>query len=173
MSMNDQPLFFAREVRDGHPFWEIATTRDAPGGLQMFHTKNRFWMHEAGSAFGFSFISVEGRHAVRAFRAVLPTAANPGEVDLAELARSGTADPEKFVVLASKVPERGPDGRLVLKFGDVYVIASVKNFVVLNEQNATLFMIYRSSAATCTVQAREPVTPIMAFAWAIAIITKE
>jgi hypothetical protein len=124
---------------------------------------------------GFAFIAVENRHSVRAFRAVLPReppyAPQAPDMELAELARRGTAD-ARFLVYASKVPERNADGRLILRFGDVYVVASVKNFVVEDDDRDTMFMIYRSSSATCTVQAREPITPIMAFAWAIAIITK-
>jgi hypothetical protein len=182
MCVHDRVLFCAREgrARDGPAFWELSVGVDSGSVCaQLFHGKNRFWLQRRGCSecdFGFSFIPVAGRHTVRAFRAVLPREppyiASSPETELSVMAKQGTADPGRFIVYASKHPERGPDGRLVLRFGDVYVVASVKNFLVDDEDNNRIFMIYRSSSGMCTVQAREPITPMMAFGWAIAVITK-
>jgi hypothetical protein len=62
---------------------------------------------------------------------------------------------------------------MVLSFGDGYVISSVKNFIIEDADENTLFMIYRSSAATCTVKVFPPISPLWAFAWSIAIVTTD
>jgi hypothetical protein len=184
MCASDHLLFFAREVRgrDSPPFWGISDRPDAPDGsctAALCHGKRRFWLHlpdAPDNEFGFSFFDTEGRNAPRSLRVVIPrtrpyTAASPDE-KLAQLAKKGTADAERFVTYHSRQPTRR-DGRLVLRFGDVYVIASVKNFIVADSDDNMLFMIYRSSTATCTLKVSPAISPLWAFAWAVAIVTTD
>jgi hypothetical protein len=55
----------------------------------------------------------------------------------------------------------------------VHVEPSLKNFIVEGRHGNQLFVIFRSSAGTCTVRAAPPFTPLMAFALAIAIVTTD
>jgi hypothetical protein len=113
----------------------------------------------------------------RAFRVVVPKqrpyVAQVPEQELAYLAKHGSADKEQFITYSSKQPEKTQDGKLMLRFGDVYVLASVKNFIVEDEEKDPVFMCYRSSSATCTVKAWPPLTPLVAFAWAVAIVATD
>jgi hypothetical protein len=184
MCANDQPLFFAKEGRGTPLHWLISDRNDvfdpiAPScrGL-LFHGKRRFWLQIPGTAdceFGLSFYDIPGLRVTRAFRVVVakgrPYTAESKELELARIAKQGTGDAEKFVNYASKQPEKNEKGKMILRFGDVFVVSSVKNFIVEQEDGQPLFMIYRSSSATCTVKAWAPLTPLVAFAWAVAIVT--
>jgi hypothetical protein len=112
---------------------------------------------------------------LRAFRVVMPKAppyvAAERRLELSRMAKAGNADPEKFITYSSKLPTRKPDGRPMLSFGRVVVVPSVKNFIVEDADNKPLFMIYRVSSATCTVKVWPPITPLVAFGWAVAIST--
>jgi hypothetical protein len=188
MCANDQPLFFSRECRhrDLPPHLLIADRPDvcdeaSPGCRgQLFHGKRRFWLQLKGVAdceFGLAFFSLDGKNAARAFRVVIPNkrpyAPESKDLEIAQIAKRGDADPEKFTVYSSKTPDKDKDGKMMLRFGDVYVIASVKNFIVEDAKKGVLFMIYRSSSSTCTVKVWAPLTPVIAFAWAVAIITTD
>jgi hypothetical protein len=188
MCANDQPLFFAKESRhrDSPPHFLITdhpnvTDETNPGcRAQLFHGKRRFWLQLKSAVdyeFGFSFFDLDKKNVARAFRVVMPIKRpyqpETPDLELSQLAKKGTADADKFVVYNSRLPERNREGKMVLRFGDVYVVASVKNFIVEDEKKGILFMIYRSSSSTCTVKAWAPLTPIMAFAWSLAIITTD
>ncbi|OHT09144.1 hypothetical protein TRFO_22163 [Tritrichomonas foetus] len=71
----------------------------------------------------------------------------------------------------SKLPEILPGNKHILQFGKVYIVRSVKNFIVEDEQGNVIFMIYKSSDGICSVRIAPPITPLIAFAISIAIIT--
>lgn len=188
MCANDQLLFFAKEskTRDSQAFWAISDRMDTFDPAhpsykgELFHGKKRFWLRVPGAAddeFGFSFYDTDGKIKPRCLRVVVPrtrpyTPVSP-DVELAKLAKHGTADPETFITYHSKFPVRNKEGKMVLRFGEVFVIASVKNFIIEDADENLLFMIYRSSSATCTVKIYPPMSPLWAFAWALAIVTTD
>jgi hypothetical protein len=183
---NDQPLLFARPLRGKPACWLVVDketiSSPADGGCrgQLFHGKRRFWLQlrdVSDYEFGFSLYDTGGRHVARAFRVVVarnrPYAAPSKDRELAYLAKKGTAETENFITYASKLPRKTEDGKYLLSFGNAYVLTSVKNFIVEDENGKPLFMIYRSSSGTCTLKAWSPLTPIIAFGWAVAIITTD
>jgi hypothetical protein len=180
MSAQDQPVFFARRftfhVRG--MMWAIASPGqgfDNPAA-RLYNCSRRFWLKDDdGEMFGMHFYSLGGRRsAPRAFHFVLPNTVpyfpQTEQHELSRIAKAKASDSSAVRILSSKVPTMDPNGRTVLKFGKVFVVASVKNFVLEDEQERTLFMIYKFSDATCTVKVRAPLTPLMAFAMAIAIV---
>jgi hypothetical protein len=80
------------------------------------------------------------------------------------------ADSDKFAVLRSRLPVRNVQGKLSLDFGDVFVVSSLKNFVVENEAGEVVLMIFRSSSGTCSLRVCERMSALAAFAIAIAIV---
>jgi hypothetical protein len=109
----------------------------------------------------------------RAFRVVLPKKRpyQPAEKDLelCQLAKSGVVDNARFTMYSSRIPVRAPSGGLTLAFGpETYVVKSIKNFILEDENKQPLLMIYKSSIGTCTLRLREPITPVIAFGIAIA-----
>jgi hypothetical protein len=186
MCANDLPLFFAKAIR-GKPASFLIADKDSVSSPtdsgcrgQLFHGKRRFWFQMRNTPdceFGFSLYDVEGRHVARAFRVVVPkkrpyVAASP-DLELAQLAKRGSADAENFITYASKLPEKNKQGKYTLQFGNVFVVPSVKNFMVEDENKDPMFMIYRASNSTCTVKAWPPMTPLVAFTWAVAVITTD
>jgi hypothetical protein len=131
-----------------------------------------------GECFGFAFYDINGKkHAARAFRVVVPTdAARPyksttKENELSQMAKVGIAD-SRFQLFSSKIPVK-KDGASLLDFGHVYVEPSLKNFIMEDGNGRPIFVIYKSSAGTCTIRVAHPFTPIMAFALAVAIVSTD
>lgn len=110
----------------------------------------------------------------RAFRIVIPKEkdykATSKDTSLAMLAMMYEAPPSKFITMISKLPTKTAKGKLVLKFGDVFVLKSIKNFMIEYE-GKKVFMCYKSSSGTVTVPIMEPITPLQAFAMTVGIIT--
>jgi hypothetical protein len=78
----------------------------------------------------------------------------------------------RFWIFANKLPAIAPDGRVVSPFGNVYLVESAKNFVVCNENDEMIFMVYKSTERTFSVKGKPPFTPLTAFALSLAIIAK-
>jgi hypothetical protein len=114
----------------------------------------------------------------RAFRVVfpkeLPYFPRERDLELCNLAKTGNADPGQFTTFATRLPTRTADRRLFLPFGQgLAILASVKNFILVDENGDHVFVIYKSSPGACSVKFRSPITPVQAFAIAIACIAPE
>lgn len=72
--------------------------------------------------------------------------------------------------LFNKPPIIGPDGNPVSNFGKMFVVDSSKNYVINDENDQTIFMIFKSSEASYTVKTKSPFNSLMAFGLSIAII---
>jgi hypothetical protein len=189
---HDVPVYFTRGSvsSDVGQSWLITEqdieATDAASALvcgQLSHEKRtRRWTFRErdvpGEGFGFAFYDLNGKkHSARAFRVVVPKeAARPyqstaKENELSQLAKCGQVD-DRFQLYSSKIPVKR-NGVTVLDFGAVYVESSLKNFIMQDDDGRRIFVIYRSSGGTCTVKAALPITPLMAFALAIAIVTTE
>jgi hypothetical protein len=114
------------------------------------------------------------KHSGRAFRAVFPKIEpylpQSEAKALVRLAVAGTADSERFNVFSSRRPGRDLRGKLVLRFGDVFVVPSGKNFIVENEAGEVVLVMFRSSSGTCSLRIEDGVSELTAFAIAIAAV---
>jgi hypothetical protein len=89
-------------------------------------------------------------------------------VSLSRLAKDPQLDLEKFTVFESKAPvSTGTNDPQ--DFGGVFVLRSLKNFVI-EQDGSVIFMCYKSSDATCSLKIRDPITPFLALLLAIAIV---
>jgi hypothetical protein len=183
MSAQDQPVFFGRRFTLGPTgaTWSITPpdqTFDNPTA-RLYNRSRRFWLKgSSGEMFGMHFYNIDGRRsAPRAFHLVLPNIVPyippTEELGLSQIAKAKVAPWKAVRLLSSKLPTKKEDGRMCLSFGNVFVITSVKNFIVEDEQGETLFVIYRSSDTICTVKVRAPLTRLIAFGMAIAIISSD
>ncbi|OHT13328.1 hypothetical protein TRFO_16530 [Tritrichomonas foetus] len=89
--------------------------------------------------------------------------------ELSRVAETGEAF-ANLKTYVNKPPTIGPDGNLINYFGTIFVVDSLKNYIVADENDKPLFMIFKSSEASFTVKAKPPITPLMAFGMSIAII---
>jgi hypothetical protein len=89
---------------------------------------------------------------------------------LSKLAVTGGADTARFIEIESKMPRRTENGHYLLTFGDVFVMRSLKNFIVENELSELIFMSYKASPATVTVRIRESFGMLQGFALTIGIV---
>jgi hypothetical protein len=167
-------MFHVRET-----MWSIVPPGQWFGNpaARLYNCSRRFWLKgDDGEMFGMHFYSLVGRRsAPRAFHFVLPNTVpylpQSEQHELSRIAKAKFSDPSAVRILSSKLPTKDTNGRTVLKFGKVFVVPSVKNFVLEDEEGQILFMIYKGSDATCTVKVRAPLTPLMGFAMAIAIVS--
>lgn len=72
--------------------------------------------------------------------------------------------------LFNKPPVIGPDGNPINPFGSMFIVDSPKNYIINDENDQTIFMIFKSSEASYTIKSRFPFNPLMAFGLSIAII---
>jgi hypothetical protein len=80
-------------------------------------------------------------------------------------------DPTLYQCMRSRLPQRWPDGRLLLPFGAGHLMSSVKNFVVEDlPQGEPVFVIYKRTNETCTVKIAPKIGTAMGFAMAMAAI---
>jgi hypothetical protein len=184
MFENDCPILFAK-FKKSH--WIISTSMDnfAIGGqsyvgcIAQNRKSTRFDLCGVDNVpiLGVGFYEVVKTCPFRAFRVVVPKPGNRQSsmqgFDLSQLAQNGSADRTRFTVYSSKLPEKAETGQYRLSFGNVYVMKSLKNFIVETENHETVFMIFRSSGGTCSVKVHEPVTLHMAFALAVAAVVGE
>lgn len=79
----------------------------------------------------------------------------------------------KFEFFTTKLPELiTAESTPKLNFGDLVTIESEKNCIIEKpETNEPLFMLYKNSESTFKVKCMEPLSPFMAFALGIAVIT--
>jgi hypothetical protein len=194
MSENDEVIYFAENKKvAGGRGWVISTSSaifqvgsDSWAGTLNIASNNRrfgLWVPNPSMPgvpmqhMGLAFYEVDDKRLkCRSFRMYIPTNSpyNPltDEQDLAKLAAVGIPDP-RFTSYSSKLPQRTEEGKLILRFGDVFVMSSIKNFIVEDAQGTPLFMIYRSSSGTCSLKVRPPFTPLLAFAMGLAVITSD
>lgn len=111
---------------------------------------------------------------IRAFRIALPNA-NPYNQSNENVSLSRAAEEniqsENYKIYSSKLPMRSVNGRLGLFFGNVSMLQSVKNFIMTDENNNQIFVIYKTADESCTLKFVDPITPLIAFAISIAIIS--
>ena len=113
----------------------------------------------------------------RAFRFAIPkekvTPYFPAtkQMNLSRIAEKNITSDDIFIY-HSKFPKK--DGnKISLNFGKEYsIISSTKNFMVEDENQKLLFMIFKSSQGLCSIKFIEPLNPLLAFALSIGIITK-
>jgi hypothetical protein len=189
MSQSDRPIFFAQARKSGwDTTWIISTqlnsfqTTDPAYRAQLTQNRSasRFALRPVESnqdTLGIGFFTEGMKSQFRAFRAVMPKSGQyeppNNNASISRLAKKGQADAAQFVVWESKIPQKGAAGGFVLNFGEVFVLTSLKNFVVEDSNGEVIFMSYKSSEATCSVKIREPITPLIGFALAIAVVIGE
>jgi hypothetical protein len=183
---NDLPVFFSKLVRNGlKSHWLITRTpedadRSPPSYIAQMSqsgTGRRFDLRTAGSgtdSVGIGFIGCTKQCPARAIVAVAPKVEPywPGSEDrvLSRLAKAGTADFEKFRVYRSRLPARNSEGKLTLSFGEAFVVRSLKNFIVDDEQGQCVMMIFRSSSGTCSLKVSNEMPALTAFAIAVSVV---
>jgi hypothetical protein len=90
--------------------------------------------------------------------------------ELARIADSGEIS-AKLMQFITKIPSLSPDGTPVNLFEGVFLVDSVKNFVIHDENGEIIFMLYKSAERTFNVKGKAPFTPLTVFALAVAIIS--
>ena len=195
MIRNERVVYYTKKttIKDYGKCYVISTSENfdvgSPSlvGFVTSESKTRFtlWTTENGGepveALGMAFYNAADSlgpeyrdFGGKAFRIVIPKEKNyratSKNTSLSMLAQLYEAPAESFITMLSKLPRRTAQGKLILKFGDVFVIKSIKNFMIEYE-GKKVFMCYRSSRGTVTVPVMEPLTPLHAFAMTIGIIT--
>ncbi|OHT01493.1 hypothetical protein TRFO_31683 [Tritrichomonas foetus] len=90
-------------------------------------------------------------------------------MELARLAENAD-EVNNIKYYTNKLPTIGPDGKPTNVFGSTFVIDSIKNYIITDENDETIYMIYKSSEGSYTVKAKYPISPIMAFSLSVSII---
>jgi hypothetical protein len=175
MCLYEQVRFFAQRLtsRPGAPLWVVyaggARCSASQWAARVFNKGRRFWLQvpgPGGDLIGFHFCDPNGQKSgPRGLHVAIARTAATQELELSRVAETGFGDPDRVRVFASRPPARMGDEKAV------FAIASVKNFIVQDENGQTVFMIYKSSDSTCTLKTRDPISPLMAFGLAVAIIT--
>lgn len=94
------------------------------------------------------------------------------EMNLSRLAMREIVS-DDILLFRSKLPTEIGNNKYRLDFGNVYVVSSIKNFVIENDDHQIIFMIYKSANGICSVRFAAPFNSLMAFGLAIAIITSQ
>jgi hypothetical protein len=128
-----------------------------------------------GHACAFAFFGLGARfRGAQALRIVIPRRPPhrpSSDVELLNMATIGSTDRRLFAMMASRLPVPGADGKVAVQFPPgSFVIPSIKNFLIEDDAGRVAFSICRSSSETCSVHCCEPITPIIAFALAVAIV---
>jgi hypothetical protein len=125
---------------------------------------------------GMSYITLpENKTKYKAFRVVIPcTGAHYPITKAKELARLAEVGqpPEKLLQFVNKIPTIAPDGRPSNPFGNVYLVDSAKNFVIYDDRDEIIFMVYKETENTFHVKGKEPFTSLTAFGLSLAIISR-
>lgn len=90
--------------------------------------------------------------------------------ELSRIAEDLEAQFEKIINYVNQPPLLDSEGNAIDQFGGLYVVDSQKNYIICNENNQPIFMIFKSSEASYSVKIKPPFNPIMAFGLSIAII---
>jgi hypothetical protein len=173
MCERDRLVFSAAKTSDK---WVISEGVGPNACGRLHNHARRFWMrNDQTELFGLHFYNVNGRlNAPRAFHLALPIAtpyaAETRDAELSRIAKAAV-NTKGVKLFATKQPTVRPNGAIILNFGNGFVITSIKNFIIEDESGQTVFLIYKSSGSTCTIKVKLPVTPLVAFGMAIAIIT--
>lgn len=125
---------------------------------------------------GLSFFSPRdvNVYGIRAFRVAIPRNNNQyfpssSDMNLSKIAKRNV-NLDDFIIYSTKLPEVRNDV-LVLNFHDSDVMASIKNFIIEDENEKMIFKIYKSTIdQKCSIMIDNPITPLIAFCIAIAII---
>ena len=195
MILNENVIFHSKEKKTkiGNCF-VICTdanidcySKSYQGSLKISQSSTRFTLftpqgeqyqsHE-GEAMGLSFYDPKEIkcYGVRAFRIALPKRQpyfpSTKDMNLSKIAQKNVQS-DDIQIFSSKLPELFPGPVLKLQFGSVHVISSVKNFILEDGNGNVIFMIYKSSNGMCSIRIAPPITPLIAFAISIAIITSK
>lgn len=120
--------------------------------------------------------SNEAGFSVRQMRIIMSKDENPyfpltDNAKLATIAQTNS-NPSKvgdFFIFKTKLPIKKPDGNLSLHFGNVYVVSSVKNFIIYNQdESKCLYKIYKRSENAFSMRIDSPFNPLTAFSLGIA-----
>jgi hypothetical protein len=120
---------------------------------------------------GMAFVHLpERKPKARSFRVALPKSGVHFPVsetrELARMAESGESSQQiqQYTNIAAH-------GNVANPFGNAFLVESVKNFAVFDENGQVVFMIYKSAEGSFTVKAKSPFTPLTAFALGLVIIS--
>lgn len=142
----------------------------------LFAPQGEEYQTHEGEVMGLSFYDPKEvkSYGVRAFRIAFPKKQpyfpSSKKMNLSKIAQNNLQS-DDFTIFQTKLPELLPGPILKLQFGNVHVISSVKNFILEDENNNVIFMIYKSSSGMCSVRISPPITPLVAFCISIAVIT--
>lgn len=124
---------------------------------------------------GISFVNLKSNARIRMFRVALPAQDNPytpseKKDDLSRIAAAGDPVPN-VQIFSSALPVKKEDGTLSLYFGPYSIVRSTKNFLVRAEDGSNIFTIFKTFDGICTLKVKQPFTPLIGFAVAVAIST--
>lgn len=196
MTKNDILVFACQSVHDKvyKKVHIISTSNKNPISFTSPHYSGMIVRHQNGSRFtvfgkseggkpapqlaGISFIDLNGDDSrIRYFRIAIPDEGyeyipnvNEKDKDLSKIANIGHSLPN-IKVYSSALPKKHPNGRLTLDMGPYQVKRSLKNFIIRDEDNNILFLIFKSLDGICKIKAYPPFTPIVTFGLGVAILT--
>ena len=192
MTQNDI-LVFRAESKKVKPYGKThIICRKPPCDVHSEYYAGMYVRHQSGARFtlypkpendqkpsqilGLSFINLDDDDAnIRTFRIAIseesvqycPTDKHD---DLSRIAKKGLVVPD-IKVYSSVLPKKNDDGSLTLDLGEYTIIRSTKNFIVRDSDNQPIFTLFKTFDGICTMKIRPPITPLMGFSIAIAIVT--
>ncbi|OHT16653.1 hypothetical protein TRFO_13086 [Tritrichomonas foetus] len=93
-------------------------------------------------------------------------------LSLSTLAQNEETVPDsQFIKFSSKAPQLDAKGKLMVDFGEVFVIPSHKNVLINNEKGEMIYALYKTSQGSYGVRCKYPITPYIAFGLSIALVT--
>lgn len=158
---SSQPLCMIVRNRNGTCF----TILDKPSGSDTPH-----------QLAGISFIDLPGDDSrIRFFRVAIPIEGcqyipSTKDEDLARVANIGQVKPN-VQIWSSALPKKHKNGKLTLDMGPYQVKRSLKNFIIRDDKDNIMFLIFKSFDGVCKIKASPPFTPIIAFGLGVAILT--
>lgn len=153
------------------------------GMLVRHQTGLRFTLYEKVADYGtipqiagISFFNPKEDFKIRSFRIALPTDDRPyipesKKEDLSRIAKKNENVPPNVKVYQSMMPIKKPDGTFTLNLGQIILVRSTKNFCIKDENDQSLFLIYKTSEQALTVKFKPPFTALIAYSIAVAICT--
>ena len=125
---------------------------------------------------GIAFFDMKGKdRQMRSFRLALPTSDkfydfNNKEKDLSRIALKGV-EVDGVEIYSNSKPDVLANHKLFLDMGPYEKKRSLKNFMIKDNNDKVMFIIFKVVHGMCKVKSREPITPIVAFALSVAAIT--
>lgn len=192
---NDQVVFFATEHKDHlSKFFAITKETDSSVESSTFQGLVREYVNRYiivsnetkphddrdGELVGIAIMaSPEKKSKTRLLNIALPTSGKPHFAvsqrrSLSNIAALESPPPNGFVRFnGHSFIKENEQIEESYTFDKIYIISSVKNFIVLDENKRIILMIYKTSGTNFGMKFRHPITPLMAFGIGIAVVSNK